>query len=710
MKGMRAERRRKTAAAAGAQTGGKGLYYVLTAAGLLPAVLFFVAGKYLEFRQDDPFDSGAYVYSAAHLLNGGRLGVDEAPSAQPGTLLVNLLGVALFGFNETGPQVIQTLLQVLALTAMFGAVRSLYGTAAAVFSVTISALYLSSPHLAKFGNTKEQYMIAMMVLAVCLWIFYEQTGRRLWLILTGAALIWPYYFKATGLSVDAAFAVYFLWRAFREKIGFRRFQQELGLLLAGTGAGLLPLAGFFLWQRQPGWLWNSFPVLVLRTFVLADAAVLAVWGIYQGRGFERAVGLCRRVRPLLWIAGLAAIAAAAAVGSVLVYQADGSELNDVRSYLTNLFFVKIPLDGWYWVSGHLHAVVRAAGADTPYIADSRRVFPLSRQAPIVFRYYGSVALPIAAALVSLGAALVRAAAGHLKRQSGLLQDRMVRLLRLWWLLDTAFVWISPHSYEQSYLPLCASGAMTGAYAVWLYVCRMRESEFRLPYQLSAAGAGLVMTAMVWPLVFGYSRSPYSGQPYQDPRTGQPIRQRGYVQAFQEPRQTGLWEKIGDYIRTHSSPQDRIYVWGWYPGIYVRAQRLAPTPSAFEQGMHILPPERLAGFVLHLIECFEKQPPVFLVDSRKRHFPFDRPPLELWPVMPSRQGGQVQLVFASSEPAVLESYEQSYRAMLEKQFGPEEARRFEAMKPLRDYVMTHYRIVQEVSSPYSHVLLERKTKE
>ncbi|HOQ05710.1 MAG TPA: hypothetical protein PKY88_10910 [Anaerohalosphaeraceae bacterium] len=704
---MRAERRRKTAASAPPEKANRrGLSSLGLLAGLLPAILFFAAGKYLEFRQDDPFDSGAYVYSAAHLLNGGQLGVDEAPSAQPGTLLVNVLGVACFGFNETGPQIIQTFLQVLALAAMFGAVRLLYGMTAAVFSVTAAAAYLSSPHLAKFGNTKEQYMIAMMVLSVCLWIFYEQTDRKVWLILTGAALIWPYYFKATGLSVDAAFAVYFLGRAFGGKIGFRRFQEELGLLLAGAAAGLLPLALFFFWQRQAGWLWNSFPVLVLKAVVLADAAVLAVWGIRRTSVLSRAVGLCRRVRPLVWAAGLIALAAAAAVGSVLVYQADGSEMNDVRSYLTNLFFVKIPLNGWHWVSGHLHAVVRAAGADTPYIADSRRVFPLSRQAPIVFRYYGSVALPIAAALVSLGAALVRFLVKIRKVRPIPLPERIIWLLGLWWLLDAAFVWISPHSYEQYYLPLCASGAMAGAYAVWLYGCRMQQSEFRLPYWVTAAAAVLVMTAMVWPLVFGFSRSPYSGQPYQDPRTGQPMRQRGYVQAFQEPRQTGLWEKIGDYIRTHSTPQDRIYVWGWYPGIYVRAQRLAPTPRAFEQGMHILPPERLAGFVLHLIECFEKQPPIFLVDSRKRHFPFDRPPLELWPVMPSRQGGQMP-AFVPSDPAVLGTYEQSWRAFLEKQFGPEEARRFDAMKPLRDYVMAHYRIVQEVSSPYSHVLLERK---
>jgi hypothetical protein len=47
--------------------------------------------------------------------------------------------------------------------------------------------------------------------------------------------------------------------------------------------------------------------------------------------------------------------------------------------------------------------------------------------------------------------------------------------------------------------------------------------------------------------------------------------------------------------------------------------------------------------------------------------------------------------------------------LAKQYGPEEAERFDAVKPLREYVMSHYRIVPELSSPYSHVLLERVSK-
>ena len=48
-------------------------------------------------------------------------------------------------------------------------------------------------------------------------------------------------------------------------------------------------------------------------------------------------------------------------------------------------------------------------------------------------------------------------------------------------------------------------------------------------------------------------------------------------------------------------------------------------------------------------------------------------------------------------------------MLKERFGPAEAERFEAMKPLRDYIMAHYQIVGDLSSPMpkGHVLFVRK---
>ena len=140
----------------------------------------FVLGKYFELKCPDPFDSGSYVYSAQHVLSGARVGYEEKPSAQAGTLLVNMLGVMLTGYNETGAKILQGLFQAAALALMFVTVRRLYGPLAAVISVTVASVYLSAPLIAKFGNVKEQFMIALMILGICAFVWYHLTGRKGW--------------------------------------------------------------------------------------------------------------------------------------------------------------------------------------------------------------------------------------------------------------------------------------------------------------------------------------------------------------------------------------------------------------------------------------------------------------------------------------------------------------------------------------------------
>ena len=114
---------------------------------VLAAVPFWM-GKSIEFGYFSGIDdTGSYVYSAAHILDGAEIGVEEKPSAQLGTLLVNMLGVRLFGFSEAGPLVIQTVLQVVALVLMFIAIRKLYGGLAAGVGVVVASVYLSFPHM-----------------------------------------------------------------------------------------------------------------------------------------------------------------------------------------------------------------------------------------------------------------------------------------------------------------------------------------------------------------------------------------------------------------------------------------------------------------------------------------------------------------------------------------------------------------------------------
>lgn len=680
---------------------------------LLPAVFFFTFGKYLEFNQPGPFDSGAYVYSAKHLLEGARLGVEEIPSAQPGTLLVNLIGVYCFGFSDAGSKIVQMVLQLAALAAMFFAGRKLFGKAAALLSVNIAAIYLSAPHIAKVGNVKEQYMIAFMVMAAAFWIVYEWTDKKRWLLLTGAALIWPYYFKATGLTIDIAFVLYFLGRAWLLKYPLRRFQKEFWLLLGGAVLGIVPLYLFFLWQRQTPILMNSFPILILKAAVVLNGVGLALVYARKIHLMARVRQAAGQVRPIVWAGGIAVLGLTIMLACLILYWGTRPYpypyWDHLRSYLGSLFLVRWPM-GWYLrLSSFWQTLAASAGTDSMYIFGSRQAYSLSKQAPIVLRYYASLSLPIVCSLLSLMAAAgisIRRKWTH--KTSLRAQDRLVWLLGMWWVLDMAFVWISPRSYEQYYLPLCASGAMLSGYGVWLAAGRFSKSPARGPYVFGFIATGAVMAAMVWPLIFGYSKSTFTGQPYVSPE-GRPERRRGYVQALKLVRSgPGDWQKIGRYIREHTEATERIYVWGWYPGIYVVAQRLAPVPRAFESNMHTMAPRQLAGMIQQMAQQFEEDPPAFIVDTRKRHFPWDRPPLELWPIVQTRQDGQVRPRYAPNDPAVLAQFEASYKAALEQRFGPEEAARFEAMKPLRDFVMNHYRIVQELSWPNSpHVLLERK---
>ncbi|GAI02291.1 unnamed protein product, partial [marine sediment metagenome] len=133
------------------------------------------------------------------------------------------------------------------------------------------------------------------------------------------------------------------------------------------------------------------------------------------------------------------------------------------------------------------------------------------------------------------------------------------------------------------------------------------------------------------MFFGVKTSAHSGFTYRNRTTGKPEKRNGYAQKLNEismrkrKNYKGSWEVVGEYIRNNSTSSDKIYVWGWVPGIYVAAQRLSPTPKAFEGTMHTLAPEVLSERVDEILGAFEKEPPKFIVDSRKDHFPWDRPP-------------------------------------------------------------------------------------
>ncbi|UCD49810.1 MAG: glycosyltransferase family 39 protein [Phycisphaerales bacterium] len=593
---------------------------------LVLAGIPFALGKYFEFNSPGPFDSGAYVYSAAHILSGAKIGIDEKPSAQLGTLLVNILGVKLWGYSDVGPKLVQMLLQLAALVLTFIALRKVFGTLAASLGVIHASIYLSSPLIAKFGNVKEQYMIAFMVTGISCFILYTQSGRWWQAVLAGMLLSWAPLFKQTGLSALGAVGLFVLLQPVLKHCSWKEMGRDVLWLLAGFAAGIVPL---YVWMLG----WDIGMPLPYAFVWKVLASVLPTGG--SGAGAKVASG---------------------------------------------------------------------------YVSGSRELVPFSEQWPIVLRYYSLFLLPIGLALGAIAARLIvmLRSTKPAKKKRGLEEiDHLVLLLALWWFLDMAFVWISPRSYEQYYLPLNASAPILGGYLACLYARRFEVDRDTNRWRVVGLLALVLMLGLSWHVFFGIRRSPHSGTIYRDYQTQKPERRRGYLQKWHEikaQRQNGgryAWQQVGDYIRTHSEPDDRMYVWGWYPGMYVAAQRFSSASKAV--CMPRPAPAVMEQIVAGLIEEFKAEMPKFIIDSRKKHIPIERPPYELWPTMPKGFMGAKRAGFLPPDnPELIEAYDKAWAQLLGQQFDEAEAQRYKALKPLRRFIMEHYRIVNMFGP---HVLFE-----
>lgn len=648
----------------------------------------FLLGKYFEFKQPDPFDSGSYVYSAQHVLSGARIGYEEKPSAQAGTLLVNLLGVTISGFNETGSKALQGLFQAAAFAFMFVTVRRLSGSLAAVISVIVASVYLSAPVIAKFGNVKEQFMIALMVMGICSFVWYHLTGKRRWVLLAGALLIGGPLFKQTGVSAIAAVGLFTLAQPIVHHYGWKKVGMDILLLVAGAAITLTPICLWYASMDTPLYYWPY-------SFALSPVFKLA--GVEMG------------------------------------YVADTGQNRDAAQSETEGPTPSNPKQD-----------ARGAKDDSlilrllpTYVSESWRLLGPEERAEAlrrVLRYYRVLILPIVLAIGAVVARIVvllRTRRAKPQTQTADDAGRFVLLFVVWWCLDMAFCCISPHSYEQYYLPLNASSAMLGSYLVGLYVYKLHTSSDRARWTVLGLVGLLAMIVLSWNIFFGLTWWPYNGGPATD-RRGQPTRVKGYVQKWDEIAQNGeqAWALIGDHIRANSEPTDTIYVWGWFPGIYVQAQRMSPTPKAFEGMMHLLSPEQLTERVQEILHAFDKNPPRFIVDTRKVHFPLTRPPLELWPniayavrLLDSRPEDREQLwrlllrtfdvqptdltpegfLRAGSADAV-RRYEAAYGELLRKKMDLADSQRYAAMQPFRRYVMENYKVVQDIGG---QVLFQRK---
>jgi len=631
------------------------------------AAIPFCMGKYFEFNSPGAFDSGAYVYSAKHILDGAKIGVEEKPSAQMGTLLVNMLGVRLCGFSETGPKLIQTILQAAALVLMFIAMVKLFGVLPAAVGVIIASIYLSAPLMAKYGNVKEQHMIAFMVLGVSCFVLY-QLGSRWWLAcLAGAFLSWAPMFKETGISAIGAVGLFVIVQPLLKHRSWKKTGTDILLLLAGAALIISPIC---LWLATTNVSINYFPYSsfwrpIAKVFQVSqnssehkttESDTETDEGVVQNAPVER--GLLMKLMPS--------------------YVRDSWQILKPEQIKQ----AKLRVFRWYWVL--ILPIALALGSII-----TRVIILISNRVSLVRRSF------------SEGGSIKHrsSAVASAKAEASRSYDRFVLLFAVWWLLDMTFVWISPRSYEQYYLPLNASAAMLGGYLIAIYHNKLKSTAYKPIWVLTGFVGIVLMIIMSQHIFFGLKKSPHSGVIYTNPATRIPEKDKGYAQKLNEisRRQQYPWLLVSEYIRNNSTSSDKIYVWGWVPGIYVQAQRLSPTPKAFEGVMHTLTPQVLSERVDEILGAFEKEPPKFIVDSRKSHFPWDRPPLELWP--------RTQKGFLPAVPQIVSQYDALYTKDLREQIGPDEALRYESMKPFREYVMKNYKIVQR---PFgANVLFQRK---
>ncbi len=594
------------------------------------AAIPFGLGKYVELGTPGPFDSGSYTYSAWHILHGAKIGVGEIPSAQLGTLWMNMIGVGLFGFNDVGPKIVQGLLQAVALIFMFRVMWKVFGLSAATVGVIVAATYLSAPVIAKFGNVKEQYMISFMIMGICCLILYLQKRRWYWGVLAGGLLAWGPLFKETGVSALTAAGVFCLWqmvlviwRKIRNPVSQEGHaatnpdSEEKIESQALCGRGTLLMAGY-----------------LLAGFVLAIGPIY-VWMI---------AGDVRMSKPYetLWQTAARFLPASrpAAVPTPAAKETDedaSTQANDSQQ------------------TQNTSSPTAAKKPSASYVEASRAVRGFGEQARQVGRYYKVLMVPIGLALAAVIGRIIVGVVSRKKKQPVGLPERLVLLFGVWWLLDMTLLWISARSYEQYYLPLNASAAMLSGYLFYLLGRGVVHGRRRVLWVAGMAVA-LLFTILGSKAIFaGQTHSPDTGQDYGE-------RRRGYAQRLEEVRYQhaskiiGDWQAIGRYVRAHSAPDETLYVWGWYPGIAVQAQRVSPAARAFEANMHVDPVNVLRSKVNAILKAFQTNPPRYIVDTQKFHYPnWKQPVMDLWPRWEDNSRKKFYLHYNPSQPIPRDSF-------------------------------------------------------
>ncbi|GAI53738.1 unnamed protein product, partial [marine sediment metagenome] len=106
------------------------------------------------------------------------------------------------------------------------------------------SVYLSAPLIAKFGNVKEQHMIAFIVMAMSCFVLRQLGGGWWWAALAGAFAIWAPLFKQTGASALAGIGLFVLAQPILKHRTWKQTASDIGLLAAGA---VIVIAPVYVW-------------------------------------------------------------------------------------------------------------------------------------------------------------------------------------------------------------------------------------------------------------------------------------------------------------------------------------------------------------------------------------------------------------------------------------------------------------------------------
>ena len=697
------------------------------------AMIPFCAGKYYEFNTKDAFDSALNVYHGHEVAIGKKIGTDFDPSAKSGTLLINTIGVMLFGYSEFGPKLIQAILQLTALGAAFACIRKLYGSTAAVISVVLGSFYLSLQPFAKFGNVKEQYMIAFMIFAAVSFVNYEFKKNDWWLLLCGGFAINTWYFKPTGFSVLAAIIIYTFITMLMRQRKLREFGIIILRLVQGACIGMVPILLLYLFAGSITSQLKAFPASAAFGLLGAYYLVkLAIWLIKTGvpntvKDWKEG----KKNKVLVIIGGTAAVL----IAGCLYFKSTASGKQ---------FFEEFTFASAIGKLNFFDDIYQLLFSQSGYLGGSKASGVIETQITEVAKFSHSFVIITG---LALGAIILKVieiftpgkknAENEEIKGSTKKIDPVFLMFAIWWVLDMLFVWISPRAYVQYFLPPNASGMFLAGYMVyrtiqsplalaiagacWLIAELVTAGNSAVDYSklviiisiISAlTGTALLFTKMtarpkaiicvtllVAAMLIANSKN-YSAMSEKIEYTKQSNKAGG-----------ALWEHVGKFIKENSTDKDEIYVWGWFPGIYIESNRSCPSYRASYSNMHSDSPNKVELYINNLISYLVKNPPLYIVDSQKMHYPFyNHPVFDLWPTLPLGLGNEDNRKILTDKNQIA-SYLQNYEAYVEKvcvslmtnpkhpggplsqekaqELAKVEAQRHKSMKPLRDFVMQNY---------------------